>query len=101
MFKHFHCSARTSPPVTFPFLKHKSDEFTDTLKWRLMFSHFSHPIKLHGRLIGRCLTLLISAANQMLDTWAILDVRDVRAYVEKGRDRSTKSLKTDSMLPAC
>ena len=52
--KYFHCSARTSPPVSFPFLKHKSDEFTDTLKWRLLFSHFSHPIKQHGRLISRC-----------------------------------------------
>ena len=81
--KYFRCSARTSPPVSFPFLKHKSDEFTDTLKWRLLFSHFSHPMKQHGRLISRCLTLLISAATQMLDTWAILDVRDVRAYVEK------------------
>ena len=80
--KHSTFSAKTSPPVSLPFIKHKSDGFEGTRKWRLLFSHCNHPLRCMG-LIRRCLTVLIKTANHFLRTWAILDVREVRDYVAK------------------
>ena len=59
------------------------------LKWRILFSHFHHPLKRYGQRVGRALTLLIKAVVQVFDTWAMLNTGDVREFA--GRVESSLS----------
>ena len=66
--EHWHSGAKKSAPVSFCLPKNKSDEFHNLLKWRILFSHYRHPLRWGGRLIGRCLTLLVNSCPQYLSS---------------------------------
>ena len=85
-------------PCSFVFVKNKSNELIAELKWRILFSHFHHPLKKYGQRVGRALSLLIKAVVQVFDTWAILNTGDVREFA--GRVESSLSkLYPDGILP--
>ena len=67
-------------PHAFVFPTNKSDH--PKIKTRILFPHFSHPGKDWGRKIGRALTKLIELAKQLLPTWAMLDIRDMKTYAQ-------------------
>ena len=76
-------------PCSFVFVKNKSNELIAELKWRILFSHFHHPLKKYGQRVGRALTLLKKTVVQVFDTWAILNTGDVREFA--GRVESSLS----------
>ena len=61
--------------------KNKSEH--QVIKVRIIFSHFSHPGKAHGRVVGRALSVLVNLAQELLPTWAILKIEEVREYTEE------------------
>ena len=73
------------PPHSFLFPKNKSEEWAGGTKFRLLFSHFAHQMKVFGRLVGRALSLLIAVARDVLPTWAILRIPEVRDFVQRAQ----------------
>jgi hypothetical protein len=70
-----------SAPVSFCLPKNKSDEFLNILKWRILFSHYRHPMRWYGRLIGRCLTLLINLCPYYLPSLEMPHTKDLLSAV--------------------
>jgi hypothetical protein len=75
----FEAAARA--PHAFLYPKNKSEG--ELIKIRILFSHFRHPGKKWGRVVGRALSLLIRVAVEVLPTWAILDIREVKSFSER------------------
>ena len=66
-----------APPHAFIFPENKSVE---EIKTRIIFSHYNHPGKEWGRKVGRAISTLILTAKDIIPTWAMLDIREVKGY---------------------
>ena len=49
---HFQTGPSFNVPCFFVFIKNKRKESLSELKWAILLSHFHHPLKTYGRLIG-------------------------------------------------
>ena len=59
----------------------QSHQFFNLLKWRILFSHYRHPMRWYGRLIGRCLTLLVNLCPQHLPSLEMPHTKDLLSAV--------------------
>ena len=60
------------------------------LRWRVLFSHFRHPVRRFSRLIGRCLSVLLHQATVLLRSLGMENIMRVRKVAEQ----STCSMRT-------
>ena len=84
--RHFRPRKRTRPPHSFVFPKNKSAEWDNITKFRILFSHFAHPMKEFGRKVGRASSVLINIARDRMPTWAILKIGEVRQYFQNAEE---------------
>ena len=68
-------------PSSFIMPKNKSVETKGILKWRILFSHYSHPLRWWGRLIGRCLTMLVNMGQELFDSLEMPHTKDLLRVV--------------------
>ena len=68
---------------SFMFVHQKSDKLIGELKWSILLSHSHHPFKQYGRRVGRAPTVLTQGVVAVFDTWAILNMREVRDFASR------------------
>ena len=56
-------------------------------KTRLIFSHYRHPLRARGRIISRCLQLLIGEAMRVLGTLEMAHCKDLLSVVRESNTR--------------
>ena len=77
-------TATSGPPSAYCLPKNKmTEEVGGAWKARVIFSHFSHPIKARGKIIGRALSLLLKTATAHMHCFEMVDIRDVKGYAEQ------------------
>ena len=74
-------------PVSFILPQNKSDEFCNVLKWRILFSYYRHPLRWYGRLIGRCLTILVNLCPVYLPSLEMPQTKDLLSAVRYWNSR--------------
>ena len=77
-------TAASGPPSAYCLPKNKmTEEQGGAWKARIIFSHFAHPIKARGKIIGRALSLLLKTATAHMHCFEMVDIRDVKQYAEQ------------------
>ena len=81
--KHWRESKQSAARHSFIFPKNKMREWQGEWKQRVLFSHYRHPMRYWGRLVGRALTLLLKEGKRLLPSTAILTTRCVTRFVRR------------------
>ena len=58
-------------------------EAAKRLKFRVVFSHYNHPLKRYGQKMGRCLSLLVNEAARVLKSVEMVKIHDVKTYAQQ------------------
>ena len=77
---------RHAPPHSFILPKCKMSETTGQWKQRVLFSYYNHPLRSHGRPVGRALSLLLREAKRLIPSTAILTTQCLTRFVRRWND---------------
>ena len=80
--QHFDVRKYTQVPESFIFIKNTSCEENCTLKLRVLFSFFRHPMKRFGKKVGCCLNMMIKNASSLFPTIAINKTNELMEWVQ-------------------
>ena len=87
------------PRVTFTLPKNKMQEENGEFKARILFSYYGHPLGYYGRLVGRCLTLMLKIWKalvpglEILNTTCLLRLfRRWNQWLQEGNDPQSDPL---------
>lgn len=69
-------NCRGAGPYAYYLIKNKSDEMSNEIKFRTIYSYAQHPYKRCCKLIGRCLTLLVKLVAPSLPNFEMLKMED-------------------------
>ena len=78
------------PHNTCLFPRDKNEEWPGLTKFRVLFPHLAHAMKVFGRLVEKTLPLPVSVAKNVLPTWAIIKVPEVPDFIHRLRHMQTR-----------